>query len=82
VFEGLRAASVGDLSTRYANAMRRKLLENIRHDLSEKYRAKGTSYSFVFKELIAENPFVAQYFDPYIFVSLYKSVVTFVLNQC
>lgn len=41
VFEGLRAASVGDLSTRYANAMRRKLLENIRHDLSEKYRAKG-----------------------------------------
>ena len=44
MFEGLRAASVGDLSTRYANAMRRKLLESIRHDLSEKYRAKGDWY--------------------------------------
>jgi len=41
VFEGLRQASVGDLSTRYANAVRRKLLDSIRHDLSEKYRSKG-----------------------------------------
>jgi hypothetical protein len=40
VFSGLKAVSVGDLSTRNANAMRRKLIESIRHELSEKYKQR------------------------------------------
>lgn len=40
VFDGLRAASVGDLSTRNANLMRRKLIDSIRLELSEKYKAR------------------------------------------
>ena len=40
VFNNLKAASVGDLSTRYANNVRRKLIETIRLELSEKYKLK------------------------------------------
>jgi hypothetical protein len=40
VFTGLKAASIGDLSTRNANAVRRRLIESIRHELSEKYKAR------------------------------------------
>ena len=40
VFNNLKAVSVGDLSTRYANNVRRKLIETIRLELSEKYKLK------------------------------------------
>ena len=40
-FDGLKSASVGDLSTRYANAMRRKLIDTIRLELSEKYKSRA-----------------------------------------
>lgn len=43
VFDGLRSASVGDLSTRNANAVRRKLIDSIRLELSEKYKLRTHS---------------------------------------
>jgi histone H3/H4 len=41
VFKGLFAVSVGELSTRNANAVRRKLLDEIRLELSEKYKMRS-----------------------------------------
>ena len=40
VFFALKSVSVGDLSTRNANAVRRKLIESIRHELSERYKSR------------------------------------------
>lgn len=50
VFDGLRSASVGDLSTRNANAVRRKLIDSIRLELSEKYKARTHSHLGVVPE--------------------------------
>ena len=41
VFRGLHAASIGTLSTRNANAERRKLIDSIRQELSAELKARG-----------------------------------------
>ena len=41
VFKGLHAVSIGDKSTKHANAVRRKLIESIRAELSFKMRTEG-----------------------------------------
>jgi len=41
IFGGLKAVSIGEFSTRKANAVRRGLVEEIRRELSEKYKSQG-----------------------------------------
>lgn len=41
VFDSLKSVSVGELSSRKANAVRRKMIEEIRKDLSQQFRSRG-----------------------------------------